>query len=79
MRTQEHYKSLGEHVQAVKLDHMRIQLQQFKTTLEQFAIDHRRGRYRLQDSPASGSGNHTEGCAWVCQPRLAALTKSLSL
>ena len=38
---QGHYKSLGEHVQAVKLEHMKSQLAHFKSSLEQFAIKHR--------------------------------------
>ena len=40
-RVQDHYKSLGEHVQAVKLEHMRSQLAQFKASLEVFAMNHR--------------------------------------
>ena len=38
---QDQYKSLGEHVQAVKLEHMKSQLALLKSSLEQFAIKHR--------------------------------------
>jgi len=38
---QDQYKSLGEHVQAVKVEHMKSQLATFKSSLEQFAIKHR--------------------------------------
>jgi EAP30/Vps36 family len=41
VRTQDQYKSLGEHVQAVKLEHMKSQLALLKSSLEQFAIKHR--------------------------------------
>lgn len=38
---QDQYKSLGEHVQAVKVERMKSQLATFKSSLEQFAIKHR--------------------------------------
>jgi hypothetical protein len=41
VRIQDQYKSLGEHVQAVKLEHMKSQLALLKSSLEQFAIKHR--------------------------------------
>lgn len=41
MRMQDHFKNLGEHVQAVKLEHMKSQLALLKSSLEQFAIKHR--------------------------------------
>lgn len=47
---QDHYKSLGEHVQAVKLEHMKSQLAVLKSSLEQFAIKHRCAPARVMHS-----------------------------
>eukprot|EP00208_Stichococcus_sp_RCC1054_P003031 CAMPEP_0206147056 /NCGR_PEP_ID=MMETSP1473-20131121/32277_1 /ASSEMBLY_ACC=CAM_ASM_001109 /TAXON_ID=1461547 /ORGANISM="Stichococcus sp, Strain RCC1054" /LENGTH=200 /DNA_ID=CAMNT_0053543849 /DNA_START=355 /DNA_END=954 /DNA_ORIENTATION=+ len=55
-QAREHYKSLGEHVQAVKLEHMRSQLAQFKASLEQFAISHRE---EIRRSPEFRAQFHT--------------------
>ncbi|KAK9842946.1 hypothetical protein WJX74_004716 [Apatococcus lobatus] len=38
-----HYKNLGDHVQQVKLEHMRSQLEIFRKSLEEFALKHRDG------------------------------------
>lgn len=47
-QTRDQYKSLGEHVQAVKLEHMKSQLALLKSSLEQFAIKHRQ---EIRQSP----------------------------
>lgn len=36
-----HYKNLGDHVQQVKLEHMRSQMEIFRKSLEEFALKHR--------------------------------------
>lgn len=49
-----HYKNLGDHVQQVKLEHMRSQMEIFRKSLEEFALKH---RYQLL---ATLPGSHVE-------------------
>lgn len=56
VQARDHYKSLGQHVQTVKLEHMRSQLAQFKASLEQFAIRHRE---EIKGSPQFRAQFHT--------------------